>query len=608
MRVYKSGDYARWTSEGDVEILGRLDNQIKLRGLRIELGEVESTLSKIDGIKTYVVKITKIKGIEHLCAYFTADKILDAENLKKILGATLPNYMVPTAYLQLKKMLMTLNGKIDAKSLPEATISRSKSTAKADNKIEADFCKIFGSILQLEDVGADESFFDLGGTSLLVTRVVIMAQKLGYKVSFADVFLNRTPRELAALQESSTTSTVDKEISDYDYSKLEPILNANTLENFRNGERQPLGNIVLTGATGYLGIHILHEFIENRTGKIYCLLRGRKDLPAEQRLKAQLFYYFAQSYAELFGKRIFILEGDVTRADTLEQIKNLSDVSTVINCAALVKHFETGNEIETVNVGGVKNLIEVCKSQKLQFIQISTISTIRNGIKGEVDENISPTEKTLYFKQMLTNKYVRSKFLAERAILDAVANDELNAKIMRVGTLSARYSDGEFQINAGTNSSMGRLKIYAILGQCSFAQMDNLIEFSPIDEAAKTILMLSETPKECIIFHPVNHHNMSIGDVIHAMQSCGLNIKFVEQEEFQSTWQAAEEVPDKAKILTSSIAYRNGNNDSEVVTFPKNNLYTMQVLYRMGYSWPVTMWEYIEKFIDMLQKLGFFSV
>lgn len=194
VRVYKSGDYARWTPSGDVEILGRLDNQIKLRGLRIELGEVESALAKIDGIKTSVVKIAKIKGIEHLCAYFTADRVIDAENLKKILGETLPNYMVPTAYLQLKKMPMTLNGKIDAKSLPEATISRSKTTAKADNKIEADFCKIFGSILQIEDVGADESFFDLGGTSLLVTRVVIMAQKLGYKINFSDVFINRTPR------------------------------------------------------------------------------------------------------------------------------------------------------------------------------------------------------------------------------------------------------------------------------------------------------------------------------------------------------------------------------------------------------------------------------
>lgn len=267
----------------------------------------------------------------------------------------------------------------------------------------------------------------------------------------------------------------------------------------------------MTGATSYLDIHLLHEFIENRAGKVYCLLRGRKDLPAETRLKAQLFYYFDQSYAELFGKRIFILEGDITRPDTLEQITTLPDVSTVINCAALVKHFETGNEIETVNVGGVKNLLDVCKAQNLRFIQVSTMSTVRSGIKGEVDESTVPTERTLYFRQSLTNKYVRSKFLVERAILDAVADYGLNAKIMRVGTLSARYVDGEFQINAGTNSSMGRLKIFAIIGCCPFAQMDNLIEFLPIDEVAKTILRLSETPKECVIFHPINHHTMASG-------------------------------------------------------------------------------------------------
>lgn len=201
-------------------------------------------------------------------------------------------------------------------------------------------------------------------------------------------------------------------------------------------------------------------------------------------------------------------------------------MSTVINCAALVKHFSDGNEIETVNVGGVKNLIEVCKACKLQFIQVSTMCTVRSGIKGEVEESVTPTEKTLYFRQSLTNKYVRSKFLAERLVLDAVA-DGLNAKIMRVGTLSARYSDGEFQINAGTNSSMGRLKIFSIIGCYPFANMDNLIEFSPIDEVAKTILILSETPKECVIFHPINHHNMAIGDVIRAMKRCGLDINFV---------------------------------------------------------------------------------
>ena len=138
--------------------------------------------------------------------------------------------------------------------------------------------------------------------------------------------------------------------------------------------------------------------------------------------------------------------------------------------------------------------------------------------------------------------------------------------------------------------------------------MDNLIEFSPIDEVAKTILLLSETPKECVIFHPINHHNMAIGDVVRVMKSCGLEINFVEQEDFQAAWQAAEENPEKSQILTSSIAYRSGNKDAEVITFPKNNLYTMQVLYRLGYSWPLTTWKYVEQFINLLQKLGFFSV
>ena len=96
--------------------------------------------------------------------------------------------------------------------------------------------------------------------------------------------------------------------------------------------------------------------------------------------------------------------------------------------------------------------------------------------------------------------------------------------------------------------------------------------------------------------------------MIRAMQSCGLEINFVETEDFQAAWRAAENDPDKAKILTSMIAYRGGDEATEILTFPKNNLYTMQVLYRLKYNWPVTMWRYVESFVTLLQKLGFFSV
>lgn len=116
---------------------------------------------------------------------------------------------------------------------------------------------------------------------------------------------------------------------------------------------------------------------------------------------------------------------------------------------------------------------------------------------------------------------------------------------------------------------MGRLKIFSIIACCPFAQIDNLIEFSPIDEATKTILLLSEIPKECVIFHPINHHNMAIGDVVHIMQAYGLKINFTEQEDFQKAWQATEEAPDKAKNFDEQYRLSQGQQRYRSCHLPK---------------------------------------
>ena len=140
-------------------------------------------------------------------------------------------------------MPMTPNGKTDLRALPEAKIERNMSEAAA-NDIERAFCKIFGEILQLEQVGATEDFFSLGGTSLLVTRVMIEAEKAGYRVTFQDVFSRPTPRMLAALftdENSDSEQLTHDEIRDYDYTKLQALLDANTLESFKSGTQQPLG-------------------------------------------------------------------------------------------------------------------------------------------------------------------------------------------------------------------------------------------------------------------------------------------------------------------------------------------------------------------------------
>ena len=600
-RIYKSGDYAKWLPDGDVVILGRTDHQIKLRGLRIELGEIENVMLKVDGLKKVVILIRKINDKEHLCAYYTADREIKPEDLKAEISKSLTQYMVPTAYLQLKEMPMTPNGKTDVKALPEPELAISSAYVAPTNDTERVFCDIFADILQMDKVGATDNFFELGGTSLVVTRVIIEADKAGMHVAYGDVFANPTPRKLARLITGDSANAADDEITGFDYTAINNLLQGNTLAAFRRGERQQLGNVLLTGATGYLGIHILRELIDSDAQNIYCLVRGKNQEAAESRLRTLLFYYFSDAFKDLFGKRLHIVLGDVT-SDFGEDLK----VDTVFNCAAIVKHFSEGTEIEDVNIGGAQRCVDYCVKTGAKLVHVSTAST-RGLWAGEVKDDVF-TEQRLYMGQFLGNKYIYSKFMAERLILNAVALHGLNAKIMRVGNLAARSTDGEFQANFATNSFMGRIKVYNMLGCCPYSMRNKQVEFSPINEVARAIVLLSSTPKECTVFHPYNIHGQFLGDVLTGLVSVGDGVRFVEQEEFAAAMEQAKEDPQKAKQMSSLLAYQDMAHGQKTTDVKRDNDYTTQVLYRLGFAWSPTSWDYVERMLTAIGSLGFFDM
>ncbi|MBQ7989945.1 MAG: amino acid adenylation domain-containing protein [Oscillospiraceae bacterium] len=607
VRIYKSGDFARWLDNGHVEILGRKDNQIKLRGLRIELDEVDHVLASMKGILRTAVKIDKINGIEHLCAWFTADHEVNIGEMRSEMAKVLTPYMVPTAFMQLDAMPITPNGKLDLKNLPTPELYRTNDGEKAETAAEKVFCEIFSKLLHADNVGVNESFFDLGGTSLLVTNVIIEAGKAGLNITFADVFDNPTPKQLAALTEASDApAKVGSDVSGYDYTAINELLSRNNIDSFRNGKMREIGDVLLTGAAGYLGVHILHELIEQESGRIYCLLRGKDGLTAAERLIRMYFYYFDTDLSSLIGRRIFVTEGDITDKSLTDMFKDIR-LDTVINCAAVVKHFSSSTVIEDVNVGGVINLIGLCLAHDAALIQSSTMSVRGAAYKDDVPEGFSPTEQDLYFRQDLSNKYVYSKFLAERAILEAVAERGLKAKILRYGNLSARSSDGEFQINFSANSAMGRLRAFALLGCATYDLMASSMEFSPIDTTAQVSLALCRTPDECVLFHAVNDQNVSMARVFHELGECGYKIRGVEADEFSKVFADAQGNPAKASELTPLMAYARSADDKEVVSFPKTCDYTMQVLYRMGVIWAPTTWDYIRRFVTALTGLGFFD-
>ncbi len=609
MRVYKTGDYAKWTPDGEVVILGRTDNQVKLRGLRIELEEVEQAILTCPGIRQAVVLIRVIAGTEHLCAYYIADKKVPPETLRELLKNSLTRYMIPDAYMQMEQFPMTPNGKIDRKALPEAQLASAGEYVAPETEAERIFCRIFAEVLHMDRVGREDNFFEIGGTSLAVTGVIIAATEEGFEITFGDVFSHATPRALAEMfrEENVTASPGLEDLSRYDYGSIERVLEHNTFEAFLEGEEKPLGNILLTGATGFLGIHILREFLESESGKAYCLLRRGRYNSVEERLKSLLFYYFENTYEELLGTRLYAVEGDVTDAGVFDRMAEMSmDIHTVINCAANVKHFSAGTDIEDVNVGGVLHAIDFCEKTESRLIHISTTSVSGFSVGNVPPADTVMNEQMLYFGQVLDTKYGHSKFLAERAVLEAVSRG-LSAKIMRVGNLSARDEDGEFQMNFFTNSFVGRLKSYELIGRFPYSMMDVTAEMAPIDSTAKAILTLARTPEACCVFHPYNNHSIYMGDIIYAMKEYGMDIVLSEDGEYERALDEAKQDPEKAKVLSSMIAYQNMGHGKKTTGIAKVNDYTMKVLYRLGYHWPTTSREYAGKLVEALDGLGFFS-
>ena len=607
-RVYRTGDIVRYLPDGNIQFVGRKDGQVKIRGFRIEMKEVEAVIRQYPGIKDVTVQAFDYEnGGKYIAAYIVSDSKVDVKDLNAFIGQQKPPYMVPAATMQIDSIPLNQNQKVNRKALPAPVIQASDREYVAPaNDTEQLFCRIFSEILSMDKIGATDNFFELGGTSLMVTRVIIEADKAGMHVAYGDVFANATPRLLTALVTGSTVISTDEEdITNFDYSAIDKVLENNTLDNFRNGERQQLGNALLTGATGYLGIHVLKELIDSDAEKIYCLVRGKDMDSAEHRLKTLLFYYFESTYDELFDQqRLNVILGDVT--DDLNAVVN-AKIDTVFNCAAVVKHFSEGTEIEDVNIGGAQRCVDFCVANNARLVHISTASTRGLNVNASMAPDYIFTEQKLYGGQYLGNQYIHSKFLAERVVLQAVAEHGLSAKVIRVGNLAARTTDGEFQINFSTNAFMGRIKVYNMLGCFPYSLYEKKVEFSPINEVAHAIILLSSTPKECCVFHAYNNHTQFLGDVLSGLSNLGTDIRLVEDSEYDATLEEAGNDPQKAKTLSSLLAYQDMSHGMKASDVTITNPYTTQVLYRLGFKWSATTWDYVDRMLNAIGGLGFFD-
>lgn len=215
-RIYRSGDLARWLPNGELEYLGRIDNQVKIRGHRIELGEIENKLVEYELIKEAVVLAKKDStGINCLCAYIVAREDITINEIRSHLAKELPEYMIPAYFVNIKSMPLNSNGKVDRKNLPEPELNLNTGVEyeRPKNEVENVICKIWTKVLDLKKVGVTDNFFSVGGDSIKAISIINSINKqLKTNLKMKDIYVNQTIREIASTLEHREQLTFNDEL------------------------------------------------------------------------------------------------------------------------------------------------------------------------------------------------------------------------------------------------------------------------------------------------------------------------------------------------------------------------------------------------------------
>lgn len=513
---FRTGDLATMDEEGNVSITGRKKNVIILKtGENVFPEDIENHLNGIPEVNSSLVLEWKEQIAAVIYPEYQEEQEVIKEKINE-LNRAVPGYKRITKVFFRKTPFPTTSiGKIKRQQvIEELEVEDKVEYTAATTETQKKIVEAVVDLLDIEEqISIQDNFFALGGSSLT-------ALKLGAKLKIQAQWVYEYPEimELAKFIDSRTGHKQEEQGE----------VNSWILKNQNRERRTPVTEVVLTGASGFLGSHILFELLKHKDIHVTCLIRN----------EAKFRKIYKLYFNEEVPSRVSILLGDITKEHMgiEESVYNkLSEkADTVIHAAANVHHVGNLEEFMNTNYKGTEIMIKFCKDAdaSLQFISsyaVSGISVVPIDSKKHVFN-----EDTLYIGQDYTqNVYVHTKYLSEKKIIMERENG-LRANIYRVGCLTSRKSDGVFQLNEGDNGLRNRLRGLWKIGIYTKKMALYPVDFTYVDECAEAVTKLTLCSKENNIYQLYNPNMLRLSDLeeIHNRNGFLDKWKLVSEEEF----------------------------------------------------------------------------